>query len=384
MSDKISDTYTPASIDDRVNLKRAQLFVEHASGNVVSFILGALLIVYTLFISHVNPYVIIAWGIAILALTFAIVIFQRIVAKTVLHSGNKKWFVNMRMILGAGIGLLYGVAPFALPASNTQLQDTFMFIILSSFVAVALLSYSVMPRYFLLLNFTVLGLLTLHFLLDYLNGNDPYYLLLIVASLIWQFIFLRKGMQVSKTVIEGLVLYERLEDETAVKKQAQHLAMHDELTGLPNRRYFDETSNRMLHASARRGSMLGIIVIDLNDFKSINDDFGHAAGDLVLQKFAKHLRENIRDSDFAARIGGDEFYVLIENLVSTQTLSNVMHKPAKTMSLHLEEKNLSLQISTSVGHATFPEDGTTLQHLLQIADQRMYQQKRSGAAGASQ
>lgn len=384
MDDRLPEDPTPSSIESRVELKCARLFVQYASGNAISFLLGAMMIAYVLYTSHVLPLLIIVWLLACLALVTAILLFQRKMAKIPLNFGNMDMIVNIRMALGTAVGILYGIAPYTLPGNDTLLQDTFLFIILSSFVAIAMLGYSVMPRYFKLLNYTVMGLLTLHFLINYFNNQNTYYLLLLASSLLWQFIFMLKSMQVSRNIMDGLTLHERLHDETIVKQEAQHLAMHDELTGLPNRRYFGEMSSHILHVAARRSTRMGIVLIDLNGFKAINDKYGHTAGDLVLRKFGNHLLENIRESDFAARLGGDEFIVLIDNPENAGALENIMEKLHKDINMQLEEKQLSLIIRSSAGHAIYPDDGTSLQQLLNIADQRMYQQKHAGAIASGQ
>ncbi|MEW6994497.1 GGDEF domain-containing protein [Colwelliaceae bacterium MEBiC 14330] len=98
---------------------------------------------------------------------------------------------------------------------------------------------------------------------------------------------------------------------------AMELAMQDALTGLGNRRYFDEQLKRSMHNANRQHSLVGLVLGDLNKFKSINDTYGHATGDVVLQEFAKILRHCIRDSDSLFRFGGDEFAIILENATET-------------------------------------------------------------------
>ncbi len=105
---------------------------------------------------------------------------------------------------------------------------------------------------------------------------------------------------------------------------AMQLAMHDALTGLGNRRYFDEQLKRSMHNANRQHSLVGLVLGDLNKFKNINDTYGHVAGDVVLQEFAKILKQCIRDSDSLFRFGGDEFAIIVEN--ATETALTVIDK----------------------------------------------------------
>ena len=110
-------------------------------------------------------------------------------------------------------------------------------------------------------------------------------------------------------------LQDEIAEHTKTKAQIQHIAMHDPLTGLANRRHFEETSGACSRRQSAVPSRWGIaVMIDLDDFKPINDNYGHAVGDAVLQAIARRLQDNLRASDFVARIGGDEFTLIIENL----------------------------------------------------------------------
>ncbi|HNJ77238.1 MAG TPA: GGDEF domain-containing protein, partial [Azospira sp.] len=251
-------------------------------------------------------------------------------------------------------------------------------------VTVAALGYSTTPRYFLILDIVCLVPMTLHFAYISATYRDTYYLALLIVSLTWQGVVIKKGLHASATAIAGIASNERLQDEiaehTKTKAQIQHIAMHDPLTGLANRRHFEETSERMLKAAERRAIALGIVMIDLDDFKPINDNYGHAVGDAVLQAIARRLQDNLRASDFVARIGGDEFTLIIENLETPGALSEVVQKFSLSLNSPLTVGETSLNIGASLGHAAYPQDGSTLDELMRIADQRMYAQKATHKA----
>lgn len=156
-------------------------------------------------------------------------------------------------------------------------------------------------------------------------------------------------------------------------QQAMQLAMQDGLTGLGNRRYFDEQLRRAMHHAYRQHSNVGLVVCDLNKFKAINDNYGHPIGDEVLIHFAGALRTSIRDSDSLFRFGGDEFAVLVEN--------------ANDQSLHIIESRINqsaandallakYQVSCSIG-ASCMNRADNEQSLFERADQALYHKKLS-------
>lgn len=156
---------------------------------------------------------------------------------------------------------------------------------------------------------------------------------------------------------------------------AQHLAHHDGLTGLANRVLFDALLKRQLALAQRYNAHLTVLAIDLNDFKSINDLYGHSTGDRVLNTVADRITRSIRASDVAARIGGDEFAVMLigADLDSAWTIANkLMANMAQPFPDTLP------RASISVGIAVFPESGIDAAELLDSADRALYDAKRSG------
>ncbi len=156
----------------------------------------------------------------------------------------------------------------------------------------------------------------------------------------------------------------------------QFLAQHDELTRLPNRRLFSDRLKTAWARALRQQSRLSLLFIDLNKFKQVNDRFGHASGDLLLREVGARLKSCVRESDTVARIGGDEFVVLLENVAQLDNAALVRDKIHQVLlapiAVHGEQ---SVQISASIGIAHYPDNGSDIGQLIRHADQSMYAAK---------
>jgi diguanylate cyclase (GGDEF)-like protein len=156
------------------------------------------------------------------------------------------------------------------------------------------------------------------------------------------------------------------------------MAYLDHLTGLRNRRYFEERFQEELSRSKRTGAPCSVLVADVNDFKQINDTHGHAAGDLVLRRVGELLTRNQRVTDIACRIGGDEFAIILPDttLEGARALVERLEngQPEFLDPAHLEH---GLKVRISFGTATFPGEATSKDALLQHADRMMYAHKRA-------
>ncbi|MBP7639620.1 MAG: diguanylate cyclase, partial [Thauera sp.] len=164
------------------------------------------------------------------------------------------------------------------------------------------------------------------------------------------------------------------------RSELEHLAQHDALTDLPNRALFDDRMRVALAAARRDNSHLALLFIDLDRFKPINDRLGHAAGDRVLKGVAERIRHNIRESDTAARIGGDEFVVLLPGIASAEDAEVVANKIRAAIDRPFTIDGHELAISVSLGVAHYPQDGTDATSLARHADTAMYRDKAAGNA----
>jgi diguanylate cyclase (GGDEF)-like protein len=155
-----------------------------------------------------------------------------------------------------------------------------------------------------------------------------------------------------------------------------HAARYDELTGLPNRRLFQDRMNSALARCRRKQGSLAVLYVDIDDFKQVNDSFGHSAGDQLLQEFARRLRHCVREADTVARLGGDEFVVLLEDVQLPEDVSAVADKIHDTVSQRITIDGGVLRIQTSIGFALYPEHGLEPEELLKHADKAMYLGKK--------
>jgi len=171
-----------------------------------------------------------------------------------------------------------------------------------------------------------------------------------------------------------------LEDITQQKKQETrqvHLATHDPLTGLANRALLNDRYKHALLAAKRNHSKLGVMICDLNEFKQVNDLYGHTFGDEVLKNFALRLSSLVRESDTVSRYGGDEFIVIFEQINNGVKVEEVYNMLLEKLRFKVEHDGSTCEVSASLGYACFPDEGTTFEQLVNVADMKMYNSKKS-------
>ena len=178
-------------------------------------------------------------------------------------------------------------------------------------------------------------------------------------------------------VAVGMILL-LLEDQL---EHNRHLALHDHLTGLPNRRLYQDRLANALERARRGASHAALLVVDLNGFKMVNDSFGHHVGDLVLQRVAELFSSRVRRSDTVARTGGDEFTIILEEPTSASAANHVASSLMHLLDQPLLIGEHTVQIGASVGIAIFPEDARDMESLCIAADLRMYNIKHSASDG---
>lgn len=157
-----------------------------------------------------------------------------------------------------------------------------------------------------------------------------------------------------------------------------HLANHDVLTGLPNRRLFEELLGQTIHAAKRDNISSAMLYLDLDDFKKVNDTYGHHEGDILLITVAERLKESIREADTVARIGGDEFTILLRNTSSHSDIEKSVEKIQSYLKQPIKLSNHEVSISVSIGITLIPQDGIDPDVLMTNADTALYQCKDQG------
>ncbi|MCP4352994.1 MAG: diguanylate cyclase [Desulfobacterales bacterium] len=175
-----------------------------------------------------------------------------------------------------------------------------------------------------------------------------------------------------------LLVVDDITDRKKVENEIRHIALHDSLTGLPNRILFFDRMSQALCRGSRYNVSVGLLFIDVDGFKSINDTFGHDAGDKFLQEAARLFKSNIRESDTASRLGGDEFAVIVQELHTRNDAEIVAKRLIKSISQPILVTSKDYVTSSlSIGISTYPIDGQEPDILLQKADEAMYRVKKS-------
>lgn len=172
-----------------------------------------------------------------------------------------------------------------------------------------------------------------------------------------------------KTLISIGMILVMLEEQVS---NNEWLALHDELTGLPNRRSFEGRLNDALDRARRRDSRLVLLILDLNSFKWINDSLGHQAGDQVLRGVSRNLCEHVPSFDTLARLGGDEFTMIASEVPDEEALARFSNEVHAAVELPLTIDGHCMVVTASVGMAVYPDDARDAVKLMWVADQRMY------------
>ncbi|MCP3667248.1 MAG: diguanylate cyclase [Gammaproteobacteria bacterium] len=167
-------------------------------------------------------------------------------------------------------------------------------------------------------------------------------------------------------------------DRKNMEKEIQHIGHHDVLTNIPNRALLDDRLTMAIEQAKRHSHYIAVLFLDLDNFKPVNDTFGHHAGDLLLIQVAERLQYCIRKSDTVARFGGDEFIVMLPETSNIGTATHIADKIIDNLGLSFLIEAQQIKIGCSIGIALFPQNGDSPEELIRQADKAMYQAKQSG------
>ncbi len=196
--------------------------------------------------------------------------------------------------------------------------------------------------------------------------------LLFAAAYAWSYVVRRRQHDLERQVAE------RTAELSASQQQLHQFAYFDSLTALQNRRAFIENFRRMIEDNSAAGAQFALMLIDLDNFKEVNDAFGHDTGDALLVQAAGRLRDALREDDFLARLGGDEFAVLLPNVHDRETVEGLCNRVVDALRAPMTINGHAMQPGASVGVALFPEHGRTQEDLYRHVDQALYDVKRGG------
>ncbi|OGA31861.1 MAG: hypothetical protein A3G80_10580 [Betaproteobacteria bacterium RIFCSPLOWO2_12_FULL_62_13b] len=169
-------------------------------------------------------------------------------------------------------------------------------------------------------------------------------------------------------------------EQKQAEERIQHVAHHDSLTGLPNRLLFNDRLGQAISLAKRDARQFALFYLDLDRFKPVNDTLGHDAGDQLLKIVAARIREQVRESDTVARVGGDEFTAILRDITNRQDVAAVAEKiiAALVAPFRLENHPQAVEIGTSIGIAVYPSDAQDHETLIKMADAAMYRAKTQG------
>jgi len=173
-------------------------------------------------------------------------------------------------------------------------------------------------------------------------------------------------------------LQEEIVEREKISAELKFLANHDALTGLPSLRLCKDRLERSLIESRRSQKMTAVMFVDLDGFKIVNDTYGHEFGDIVLRTTAERIKAEIREVDTVARIGGDEFIIIMSSVPSLGIVERVAANLIEQISQTIQLNQREVSVGASLGIALYPDDGTTADELIRRADAAMYRVKNSG------
>ena len=269
------------------------------------------------------------------------------------------------------VGLIYNLIFMNLAFHGVENAMVYLLLVTALFSAGAVGSYQNLKWLSVIFVFSAMTPQFIYYLTT--AGVDG--AIMAIAILIFIVFMSNIGLQLHKDAITTLTL--NLELITA-KEESEQLARTDVLTGLNNRRSFFEMGEMILKNTKRYGHSLSVVMLDIDNFKSINDTYGHAIGDAVLKAIAKTLSQGVRDSDFTARVGGEEFAVILQetNLTSAQELIERLRAAIQLTNIHIESQDIN--VTASFGIAQFEAENEDFDKLLSRADIALYQAKKGG------
>ncbi|NNG14054.1 MAG: PAS domain S-box protein, partial [Gammaproteobacteria bacterium] len=179
-------------------------------------------------------------------------------------------------------------------------------------------------------------------------------------------------------ITQYISIFSDISAQKLSEQHIQHLAQYDVLTDLPNRNLFNERCNNAIKKAKRENNKVAVIVLDLDQFKHINDSFGHPVGDRLLQAVAKRFETLLREGDTLARFGGDEFAVLAEEFQDSGDAVNIVSKLLASLGESFRVQEQDMLLSASVGISLYPDDGDDVTSLVSNADAAMHQVKAQG------
>ncbi|MDA0824900.1 MAG: EAL domain-containing protein [Proteobacteria bacterium] len=304
---------------------------------------------------------------------FRIVVYLKFRQCVDIARNLRRW--EIISLLGAILsGSTWGAAGIVLFLPDSVSHQAFISFVLAGMTAGAVTTLSVQLPAALIFIFLAIAPLTYRIAMTTHEFNVPMSVMTALFMIMMMIASIRFYRNYRDTLAEGL-------HREAAEKELAKIAYYDPLTELPNRRMFADHLRRAVAASRRDHSLLAVCYLDLDNFKLINDEYGHDVGDRVLVQAANMIRESMRGSDVLGRWGGDEFALLLTNLKGDKACTSALNRLVEALSNRQDFDGISCSLSASVGVALARGEIGDPDILLRQADQAMYLAKRAGRNG---
>lgn len=201
------------------------------------------------------------------------------------------------------------------------------------------------------------------------------------GSMFWNEVAVAAVHDEEGKIAHFISVFNDVTDRKRYEAALEHQANHDSLTGLPNRNLLQDRLSHAIHQAHREGDKLAVLMLDLDQFKRVNDGLGHNVGDILIQKVAARMRDCVRESDTVARLGGDEFMILTAGVKDERSVASLAQKILKQFERKIDINGHEIIASASVGIAIYPRDGENGDELFRNADTAMYRAKELGRNG---
>lgn len=201
------------------------------------------------------------------------------------------------------------------------------------------------------------------------------------GELFWELASIAPMVQANGKITHYVKIKEDITDLKAAKQKIHHMAYHDILTGLPTRTLFMQRLTDSIASAKAHNRKVAVLFLDLDGFKAVNDSFGHNAGDELLKSVAQSLRRCVRDEDTIARMGGDEFLIVLNHVSDKQVIANVAQRMLEAIETPLKFNEIQLSVTASIGISMYPDDNDDPKELIKLADKAMYDIKHAGKSG---
>jgi len=358
--------------------------VAHAYAQLYSGILtaqtGATIVLLALYSIHTNCDFLFIWY----GLTSILTLIRVIFIKKYYSQSQKNTEINSALwsslfLLSALVGgLSWGISSILLSYTTTHIQQAVVILTIAAVTAGSIITLSAIPlASFIFLITSLLPYAIEIFLLNNLAFAWSNFIFIIYMMYLI-FLSIRMHAMIENLTYLHLENTELLENLSVANKNLSHLATHDPLTNIDNRRLFYINLKQAMKRASRDNDLLAVLYIDLDNFKSVNDKYGHDIGDQLLISVANTIKNTIREIDLVSRIGGDEFTVILEKVGSPKNTAEIVSKICAALALPITIKEYTIEITASIGISLYPLNGTDAKALIKAADNAMYYVKQHG------